>query len=388
MRLSVSPVLRNAALAMTLLLPSAVLAQTTATLVGDIFDPSGNSIPNASVTVTSEGTGYARTVTTNAVGQYRITSLNPGAYNVDVKANGFKSQVRKGVLLEVSAVLEVDFTMAIGAVTETVEVTAASPILQTEEASVGRVVVAKELERMPVNGRNYTRLMLLMPGTSSVTRSQSQGTGQSGTSLISVNGGRPQDNNFTLDGFDSNMQMMNSPGISPPMDALQEFKIATNTGSDFGRSMGANVSMVIKSGTNKIHGTAYEFLRNNVLDANEFFANSNSLPKVPFRQNQYGVAIGGPIPKFGLRQNVLVCQLGRLPPPSQFHPDWQRAHRRLQQRRLLGVVDPIPTHHRPESVQQQFAVPQQRHPARPDQSGHSDRDRVDYAAPQPPGNCE
>ena len=325
MRLSVSPVLRNAALAMTLLLPSALLAQTTATLVGDIFDPSGNSIPNASVTVTSEGTGYARTVTTNAVGQYRITSLNPGAYNVDVKANGFKSQVRKGVLLEVSAVLEVDFTMAIGAVTETVEVTAASPILQTEEASVGRVVVAKELERMPVNGRNYTRLMLLMPGTSSVTRSQSQGTGQSGTSLISVNGGRPQDNNFTLDGFDSNMQMMNSPGISPPMDALQEFKIATNTGSDFGRSMGANVSMVIKSGTNKIHGTAYEFLRNNVLDANEFFANSNSLPKVPFRQNQYGVAIGGPVPKLasgkmfwfvsweGFRRRRSSTQIGSVP---------------------------------------------------------------------------
>jgi hypothetical protein len=307
---------------------STVFAQTTATLVGDVSDPGGNLIPSATVTVTNDATGYTRTVETNNVGQYRITPLNPGTYTVSVKAQGFKTQVRSGVVLPVSAVLEVDFAMALGAVTETIEVTTAAPVLQTEEASVGNVVAAKELERLPVNGRNYTRLMLLMPGTSSVTRSQSQGTGQSGTSLISVNGGRPQDNNFTLDGFDSNMQMMNSPGISPPMDALQEFKVATNTGSEFGRSMGANVSMVIKSGTNQLHGTAYEFLRNNVLDANEFFANRNGLPKVPFRQNQYGVAIGGPIPKIfrnkmfwfasweGFRRRRSSTQIGNVPPQA------------------------------------------------------------------------
>ncbi|MBI4903559.1 MAG: carboxypeptidase regulatory-like domain-containing protein [Acidobacteria bacterium] len=301
------------------------LAQTTATLVGDVFDPSGNYIPGAAVTVISEGTGYARTVATNMAGQYRVTPLNPGTYNIEVKAQGFKSQLRNGVVLQVSAVLEVDFTMALGAVTETVEVAGAAPVLQTEEASVGNVVAAKDLERLPVNGRNYTRLILLMPGTSSVTRSQSQGTAQSGTSLFSVNGGRPQDNNFTLDGFDSNFQMMNSPGISPPMDAMQEFKIATNTGSEFGRSMGANVSMVIKSGTSKIHGTVYEYLRNNVFDANEFFANRSSLPKVPFKLNQYGASIGGPIPKLargkmfwfasweGFRSRRSSTQIGSVP---------------------------------------------------------------------------
>jgi hypothetical protein len=209
-------------LTLTIILSAhAAFAQTTATLVGDVFDPSGNAMPKATVTITSEGTGFTRTVETNDVGQYRITPLNPGIYNFSVKAQGFKTQVRNGVVLAVGAVLEVDFTMALGAVTETVEVTGAAPVLQTEEASVGNVVAAKELERLPVNGRNYTRLILLMPGTSSVSRSQNQGTGQSGTSLFSVNGGRPQDNNFTLDGFDSNMQMMNSPGISPPMDALQ-----------------------------------------------------------------------------------------------------------------------------------------------------------------------
>ena len=124
------------------------------------------------------------------------------------------------------------------------------------------------------------------------------------------------------------MQMMNSPGISPPMDALQEFKIATNTGSEFGRSMGANVSMVIKSGTSQVHGTAYEYLRNKEFDANEFFANRSGLPKVPFTQNQYGVSIGGPIPKLS-SEDVLVRQLGRLPPPPRFHPNRQCAHSRL-----------------------------------------------------------
>ena len=170
----------------SLLLPLAIAftaamayPQTAATVVGDVYDPSGNVIPNASVTVTSAGTGFARTVQTNATGQYRITPLNPGTYSLQVKAEGFKSQLRSGIDLQVSAVLEVDFTLALGSVSETVEVTGAATLLQTEESSVGNVVAAKELERLPVNGRNYTRLILLMPGTSSVTRSQSRGTPQS-----------------------------------------------------------------------------------------------------------------------------------------------------------------------------------------------------------------
>ena len=307
-----------------LLAPTLTSAQTAATIVGDVTDPSGAAVPGVTVKVTNEGTNATREVSTNEAGQYRVTPLNPGSYSVSIEAAGFKTQVRNGVTLQVAAVLEVDFTLELGEVTETIEVTGAAPIMQTEEASVGNVVSATELERMPVNQRNYTRLMLLMPGTSSVSRSQSRGTGQSGTQLVSVNGGRPQDNNFTLDGFDSNMQMMNSPGISPPMDALQEFKVATNTGSEFGRSMGANVSMVIKSGTSELHGTVYEYLRNSAFDANEFFANRSGLPKTPFRLNQYGVAVGGPIPKLsnkmfwfvsweGFRRRRGSTQLGSVP---------------------------------------------------------------------------
>jgi hypothetical protein len=283
-----------------------VNAQTAATIVGDITDSNGAVAPNVTITVINEGTKIERKVRTNDEGQYRITPLNPGTYTLEVEAAGFKRQVRSGVVLEVAAILEVDFTLQVGDVTETIGVTGFTPVLQAEDASVGNVVNSQELKRLPVNQRNYTRLILLMPGTSSVSRSQQQGVAQSGTALFSVNGGRPQDNNYTLDGVDSNMQMMNSPGISPPMDAIQEFKVATNTGSEFGRSMGANVSMVMKSGTRDLHGTVYEYLRNDVFDANEFFANRSHLGKTPFRLNQYGVSIGGPVlmPKVDLRDKM------------------------------------------------------------------------------------
>lgn len=281
-------------------------AQTAATIVGDITDSSGAVAPNVTVTVINEGTKIERKVQTNDAGQYRVTPLNPGTYTIQVEASGFKRTVRSGVVLEVGAVLEVDFTLQIGQVTETIGVTGVTPVLQTEDAAVGNVVNSQELQKLPVNQRNYTRLILLMPGTSSVTRSQQQGVSQSGTGLFSVNGGRPQDNNYTLDGVDSNMQMMNSPGISPPMDAIQEFKVATNTGSEFGRSMGANVSMVMKSGTRDLHGTVYEYLRNDKFDANEFFANRSGLGKTPFRLNQFGATLGGPVllPKANLRDKM------------------------------------------------------------------------------------
>ena len=283
-----------------LLAPSGVDAQTQATLVGSVTDPTGASIPGAIVAVTHTSTGTERSVQSNEVGQYRIPALNPGNYSVSAESAGFKTQLRSDVVLQVADVIEVDFVMELGDVTETIEVTGAAPIMQTQEASVAGVVAEEDLKRLPVNQRNFTRLILLMAGTSSRRRSQSRGTGESGTGLYSVNGSRPQDNNYVLDGIDSNMQMMNSPGISPPMDAIQEFKVATNTGSEFARSAGANVNMAIRSGTSELHGTVYEYFRNDNLDANEFFFNRNRTPespeRVPFNLNNYGAAVGGPIP--------------------------------------------------------------------------------------------
>ena len=283
-----------------LLSPAVAMAQSQATLVGSVTDPTSAAVPGAEVTVSNLETGLERVVQTNEVGNFRVFPLNPGVYTVMAATSGFKTQIRDGVVLQVAEIVEVDFVMELGEVTETIEVTGAAPIMQTQEASVGNVVNTRELERLPVNQRNFTRLILLMPGTSSRRRSQSRGTGESGTQLYSVNGSRPQDNNYILDNVDSNMQMMNSPGISPPMDAIQEFKIATNTGSEFARSAGANVNMVIKSGTRELHGTLYEYFRNDELDANEFFFNrtrtATSPTKVPFNLNQFGAAVGGPIP--------------------------------------------------------------------------------------------
>lgn len=291
-RLAVMPVLYACAL---LALAGTATAQTTnATIVGDVTDPNGGRIAGARIKVTNVATGVVRELLTNETGSYRVFPLNPGTYEVTAVAPGFASQVQQNVILDAAANVKVDFKLDVGAVSEKVEVQATASILQTQEASVGGTVTGTEVARLPVNGRNYTRLILLMPGTSDQGGSQSNGT-FSGTQMISVDGQRRQDNNFTVDGIDNNFMMMNSPGMSPPMDSIQEFRVLDNTSAEFGRSSGSNVNIVIKSGTRDLHGSAYEYLRNDKFDANDFFANKQRTGKVPFRQNQYGVSAGGPV---------------------------------------------------------------------------------------------
>lgn len=270
-------------------------AQTTnATIVGDVSDSAGGRIAGATIIVKNAATGVVRELKANDVGSFRVFPLNPGSYEVTASAPGFKTQAQQNVVLDAAANVKVDFKLDVGGVTERVEVQASAAILQTQDASVGGTVTGNEVARLPVNGRNYTRLILLMPGTSDQGGSQSNGT-FSGTQMISVNGQRRQDNNFTLDGVDNNFMMMNSPGMSPSMDAIQEFRVLDNTSAEFGRSSGSNVNIVIKSGSRDLHGSAYDYLRNDKFDANDFFANKNNTGKVPFRQNQYGVALGGPV---------------------------------------------------------------------------------------------
>jgi hypothetical protein len=288
-------------------LSAVAVAQTTdATIVGDVADPQGGAIAGAVISVKNMATGVAREVKTADTGGYRVYPLNPGSYELTATAPGFKTQLQRNVVLDAAANVKVDFKLEVGVVSEKVEVEASAAILQTQDASVGGTVTGSEVARLPVNGRNYTRLILLMPGTSDQGGSQSQGT-FSGTQLISVNGQRRQDNNFTLDGVDNNFMMMNSPGMSPPMDSIQEFRVLDNTSAEFGRSSGSNVNIVTKSGTRDLHGTVYEYLRNSKLDANDYFANLQGTGKVPFKQNQYGVSVGGPlvIPKlFNGRDNT------------------------------------------------------------------------------------
>src|SRR4051812_44195146 len=270
-------------------------AQTTnATIVGGVVDQSGAAIAGADITVRNVATGISRELKTDDSGSYRVFPLNPGTYEVTAASRGMKTQIQRNVVLDAAANAKVDFHLDVGVVNETVEVQAAAALLQTQDASVGGTVTGSEVARLPVNGRNYTRLILLLPGTSDQGGSQSNGT-FSGTNMISVNGQRRQDNNFTVDGVDNNFMMMNSPGMSPSMDAIQEFRVLDNTSAEFGRSSGSNVNIVIKSGTRNLRGSAYEYLRNDKFDANDFFANKNATGKVPYRQNQYGAAVGGPV---------------------------------------------------------------------------------------------
>lgn len=273
------------------------MAQTTnATIVGDVLDAQGAVVTEATVIVKNLGTGATREVRTDERGAYRVFPLNPGSYEVSISKAGFRTQNIQNVTLEVAQTAKIDARLEVGQVSEQISVSELAPVLQTQEASTGGTITAADVARIPVNGRNYTSLIRLLPGSSDQGSSQSRGTGAlSGTSLISVNGQRRQDNNLTVDGVDNNFMMMNSPGISPPMDSLQEFKVATNNSAEYGRSAGANVNMVIKSGTRNLHGSVYEFLRNDKFDANDFFANSQGRGKVPFRQNQYGIAVGGPV---------------------------------------------------------------------------------------------
>jgi hypothetical protein len=286
---------RSLVMTVMLLIPAAWAQTTNGTIVGDVTDASGGAVPEAKISVKNKLTGAQREAMTDAVGAYRVAQLLPGNYEVSIQRSGFRTQVIQELVLEVAATVKLDFRMDVGQVTETVNVDAAIPVLQTQEASTGNTVNSFDVARLPVNGRNYTRLILLMPGSSDQGSSQTRGTDIQGTSLISVNGQRRQDNNLTLDGVDNNFMMMNSPGLSPPMDSLQEFKVATNNSAEFGRSAGANVNMVVKGGSQRYHGSFYNYLRNNIFDANDFFANRNAQGKVPFRQNQYGMSFGGPI---------------------------------------------------------------------------------------------
>ena len=276
-------------------LPAGLFAQgSDAVIVGIVTDSSGGAVAGAAVSAVNTATGISRDVTTNESGAYRIGPLVPGAYEVRTSMSGFKTKVQSGVILQTGSVVKIDQTLDVGEVSERIEVTAEAAMLQTQETSVSGVITTSQLERIPVNGRNYTRLLVLMPGTSDIRRSQGRGD-LSGTQMVSINGQRTQDNNYTIDGIDNNMMFMNSPGGSPPMDAIQEFRVATGNSAEYGRSAGANVNLAIKSGTRDLHGSAYWYVRNDKFDANEFFANRQGQGKVPFRQNQYGFALGGPV---------------------------------------------------------------------------------------------
>jgi len=285
------------ALLLLLSSPSFLRAQQYfGSITGLVTDPSGGGIPQVSITVTNIGTGVSRQVSTNQFGEYLIGSLTPGTYSMRAQASGFQTTLVPSVTVQVAVTTTVAVTMPVGATVQTVDVTGTPPQLDTASATVGTVVNNENVVQLPLNGRSYTQLLLLVPG--SVTPGDTWapnmtiGTGQS----YSISGNRYEQNNYTLDGTYNNEPFWKSYAIQPSIDAIQEFKVQTNVSSaEFGQAAGVNVTVATKSGTNQLHGVLYEFLRNSALDANDFFRNRGGIPNPAFKQNQYGATGGGPI---------------------------------------------------------------------------------------------
>jgi len=216
----------------------------------------------------------------------------PGKYSVSAVREGFQTTEVAGVVLQVTRTVTVNVVLEVGAVTETVEVVATTPLLDTADATVGTVVNNDSVVNLPLNGRSYTDLILLVPGA--VPRGKLFAI--SGGHNFSVSGNSPDVNNFTLDGIQNNDLFFKAFGTEPSIDAIQEFRVQTNiTSAEFGAGAGANVAVALKSGTNTLHGSVFEFLRNDKLDANDFFRNASGTGKTAFRQNQWGAVVGGPV---------------------------------------------------------------------------------------------
>ena len=253
------------------------------------------------MTATNVDTGIPTAVKTNPEGNYVIAPLQIGRYSLSVESTGFRKEVRKDIVLNVQETMRVDFSLQVGSVSETMEVSGETPLLETESASLGDVVTSQQVELLPLNGRRYTDLAELTSGVSKVIEGPVNGgssptNGNAGGSFA-VNGMRGDQNNFMLDGIDNNSNDNGDVAILSSVDAIAEFKIQTsNYSPEFGRSGGAVINASTKSGTNQFHGSAWEFLRNDALDSAQYGFGTN-LPKAPYKQNQFGATIGGPVIK-------------------------------------------------------------------------------------------
>lgn len=281
--------------------PSA-LGQSTAVLQGTVTDAKGAVLPNATVTVRNRGTSFERTTQTDSEGNYQVAALPVGTYSIEVQVQGFKTQVADQVTIEVARTVVQNFQMDVGAISEQVLVSSDVPVIETATTSVGTVINQRTVQEIPLNGRHFVDLGLLIPG--SVTPPQNGFLtaplrGQ-GSFAFNTAGGREDTVNFMINGINLNDMVQNQITFQPSINTVQEFKVDNSTVSaEYGRNSGAIVNIATRSGTNEYHGELFEFLRNEALDARNFFDRTAEPP--PFKRNQFGFNIGGPInlPRFG-----------------------------------------------------------------------------------------
>ncbi len=271
-------------------------------ILGRVADQSGALLSGVKVTATNEATGATFQTQTSASGDYAFPAIPVGLYTLTFDTAGFKTNVRKGITVEINQVVTLNSTMQIGQAKELVEVTSEAPLVDTTTTQLGAIMNTQQVASLPLNSRDTYQLLQLQPGVmSTVGASNSLAYGSDSAGAVSVNGGRGRSNNFSVNGGDANDLFANLPTVQPSPDSIQEFRVLTNTfDAEYGRNSGSVVNVVTKSGTNEWHGSAYEFFRNKVLNANDYcLTAAEGLPcdKPQFNQNQFGGTFGGPIVK-------------------------------------------------------------------------------------------
>lgn len=269
--------------------------QSTGTIIGIVEDSSGAVVPNASVSLAHTATGDVRQVKSNERGEFNAPYMRIGEYTITAEASGFKKRVVTGIVLQVDQTASLRLALEIGAITEAVQVTGSAPLLDTATSSLGQVIENKKILELPLNGRNTFALGLLVGNTVPMT-------GMGSNLPFVAGGGRYASNDVLLDGIDNNTSInagsigRNGIAYTPSVDAVEEFKVKTNNFSaEFGRSNGAIISASLKSGSNEYRGSVWEFVRNEKFDANNFFSNAAGFSRAPFKQNQFGYTLGGPL---------------------------------------------------------------------------------------------
>src|SRR5580700_1333976 len=305
-----------------------------ATISGTVVDPTGGVVPGVKIVIKNISTGTVANAATNGVGVFDAPNLPPGTYDLTASATGFSTLVRNRITLTVGQELVLNLSLQVGNTSSQIEVTTEAPTVDLANATVGGVVTEGTVEALPLNGRSWSDLAILAPGVHTVGNQpaiSSTDRTKRGMGLeLSISGGRPQQNNYLLDGVNINNYTNAGPGSllggNLGTDAVGEFSVlTTNYTAEYGRTSGGVISAITKSGVNQFHGTAYEFLRNKSLDAANYIDNLNGNSKPPFQRNQYGGSIGGPIQKDktfffvdyeGVKQNLGSTLVATVPTPA------------------------------------------------------------------------
>jgi hypothetical protein len=330
------------------------------TLSGTVSDPSGSAVPNAQITIKDVSTGVTRTSVTDSAGFYSVPNLLPGKYDVTATATGFSTALQSGITITVGSQQDQSFKLAVGQVSQTIEVAAQAPQVQLTSSSISAEVNETTVRELPLNGRSWTDLATLQPGVANMAAEQPGISGTSSASArgirgfgnqLTISGGRPTQNNYRLDGISENDYSNSSPGSvtggAAGVDAIAEFSVVTtNYTAEYGRTSGGVINAITRSGTNQFHGDVYEFLRNSALDAPNYFDAKGITP--PFRRNQFGVSGGAPIVKNhtfifgnyeGLRQSLGATFKDTVPSPAARNGQVHNANGDLC---TIGVVTAVP----------------------------------------------